>query len=461
MAVIGPYERFLRLDSLTHATDLLRARAVYMLGWAFIITQCVNIILMTMTYGSWTFDHTIAIVVSGLVACIIHGLRYTKNFLLFAVFFTGLLFASVLAVSSQDTTGINTALLPMFVVGALFNGFIGGWRMVSVYFLLCVVLVIRLYNVSASAAPTDAALALIYEASIFQRASQVILAIVWVSAFSIFITETMNRTFSRLEDALQKVQVSEKDKMDFLSNLSHELRTPLNGVNGMTRLLLSTKLEPDQKKYATIVDKCSKRLSQIVVEALALSKLDTGKFVLKSETFNLKELLTGLMDVYRPAAVKKGIDFELTFAGQLPEYYVGDVKRLRQVFKNLVVNALKFTDEGAVKIAVDGRLKGRDSVALHMSVTDTGVGISSIDLGRIFKRFEQLETGLARKNSGTGLGLSLCKEIVAYMGGTVTADSEPGQGSQFYVDLVLPVGWPTEIETPGQMMQSKAQKRAA
>lgn len=444
--IFDPYERFLRLDRISSTTDLLRARAVYILGWAFIMTQCVNIILMTVSFGSWTYDHTVALMASIIVAIIINCLRFTNNFILFAGLFSGLLFVSISASALQESTGINSALLPMFVVGSLFNGFIGGWRMVVAFLVMSLVLIVGLHGVSARVAPTDAAAAAIYEARIFQRGAQASLAIIWTSVFSIFITLCINHIFERLEQAYTDIKKSELDKLEFLANLSHELRTPLNGVTGMTRLLSGTTQDATQKKYTNILDKCGKRLSHIVVDALMLSKMDSGDFELETASFNLKSQLEELADLYRTAATAKGLALEVDFAPQLPEYYMGDAKQLRQVFKNLIVNALKFTQSGSVNISVSGRLKGADSVHLKISVADTGIGIVPDNIDRIFKRFHQVEKGLERKHSGTGLGLAICRELVTQMGGEISVESRLNEGSRFDIELTMPVGWPPEAE---------------
>jgi len=390
---------------------------------------------MTITYGGWTLDHTICVVASCLVICLIHALRYTKNFALFALAYSLLLFGSIAASAVQESVGINSALLPMLICGSILNGFVCGWRMVSVYFVLSIAFIWGLYFVSASAGPADLVALTIYSDRIFQRAVQVSISLVLVSVFSAFITIAMNNLFARLETMIKKATQSEKEKMEFLANMSHELRTPLNGVSGVSQILNRSELSRDQRKYVTIIHRCGKRLNQIVSDSLELYKLDSGKFSLDQSEFNMRDLLEDVVRRYGNFAKDKGVRLGLSFPQYIPEVYVGDQKRFRRVMKNLISNGVKFTDSGSVQIDVHGRLKGANRVTLKIQVKDTGIGIPEDQTSFIFDRFKQLETGLNRKTEGTGLGLAICREFITFMGGNIRVDSQPGIGSCFEVNI--------------------------
>ncbi len=434
------YERFLRFGELKNTTELMRARAVYIVGWAFVFTQLVNIVLMTATYGGWTWDHTVSAVGISMVILLIHSLRFTKSFPFFTAVYILFLLMGIAASALPDKTGIDSAVLPLLVAGCFLAGFIGGWQMALFYCGSAIAFVWGLHSISFSVIASDPVALAALEARIFQRAAQTSLALVLATTFSVFITIAMNQLFVKLEELVDIIKKSDQEKTEFVANLSHELRTPLNGVVGMTKLLRETPMRADQRKYSKILERCGHRLNQIVSDAIDLASLDAGTFELEEKSFNFKALVKELIETYKPAANLKGLHLDQTFAAQLPEYYVGDARRMRKVLRSLVLNALKFTEKGSVHLYVDGRLKGANSVVLHISIIDTGVSLSSEDFRKIFKRFRQMEQGLNRKNSGTGLGLAISKEFISFMGGTIKVESNAGEGAKFEILLPLRVG---------------------
>lgn len=438
---IASYERFLRFDTLANATNILRARAVYLIGLSFIVTQFVNIFMMTMTYGGWTLDHTVSIVASVLVFLLVNSMRYQKNFVFIAIAYSLLLFVGISSSALIDgMTGVNSALIPLLIAGSVLNGFIGGWRMVSVFFIASIAFIWCLYSVSLNWPIADQMSREAYEARIFQRAFQSSLALTLISIFSGFITSAIHRLFVQLEDLVEQVKQSDKEKTEFLANMSHELRTPLNGVNGISQLLMSSDMpNPKHKDYITMINRCGKRLTQIVGNALELSKLDAGKFELDTAPFDLRKTIEQLGSRYQPVAQAKGINLSVSYTGSLPSNFVGDERRVRQIVKNLLSNAIKFTDQGSVSIDVSGSLRGRDKADVIITVSDSGIGIKRENIDKVFRRFEQVERGLTRSNDGTGLGLAISNEFVSFMGGKIDVESRPGVGSSFKVNLTLVV----------------------
>ncbi|WP_158637182.1 ATP-binding protein [Arenimonas daejeonensis] len=228
-------------------------------------------------------------------------------------------------------------------------------------------------------------------------------------------------------------------KSRFLANMSHEFRSPLNGIIGMAELLSSTRLAPEQREAADVIQTSAQTLLLLVEDVLDISAIEAGKLKRQDADFSLRDQVRRIRTMLQPMAAGKSLQFNVELAEQVPSRLHGDAGHLSQVLLNLLHNAIKFTDSGSVRldVLVRGREEGR--VALRFSVRDTGVGVPAEDKGRIFQAFEQVDSGPTRRFGGTGLGTTIAKTLTELLGGTIALEDNPGGGTHFYVDLEFPV----------------------
>lgn len=247
----------------------------------------------------------------------------------------------------------------------------------------------------------------------------------------------------RAEEALAATRdqalAASKAKSDFVAGVSHELRTPMNGIMGMVALLLETHLSGEQREYAETINSAADSMLQLLNEILDLSKIEAGKLEIEPIPFDLHDSIASVSRLLTPKARNAGLDLVFHCAPDVPHHVIGDPTRLRQVVTNLAGNAIKFTKEGHVAIRVEGRRQDEARASIRISVEDTGIGIAEDRLEAIFEEFTQADLSTTRNYGGTGLGLTISRQLVSLMGGELRVESRPDQGSTFWFDLDFPL----------------------
>ena len=242
------------------------------------------------------------------------------------------------------------------------------------------------------------------------------------------------RDITQREKDAEELLRAQKAKELFLANISHEIRTPINGISGMATLLSKQPSPEDQATYLNAIKSAADNLKVIINDILDLASIESGKLKFESIGFSLKDVLDSLDDIFYIQAKEKGVNFTIDLGASANTILLGDPVRLNQVLINLISNALKFTHTGSIKITVVGK-KIKNKILIRFNIEDTGVGIPADKLTTIFESFSQADASVTRKYGGTGLGLTIVKQLVELQHGTITVKSEENIGSTFVVSI--------------------------
>ncbi|RIV44186.1 response regulator [Flagellimonas pelagia] len=245
----------------------------------------------------------------------------------------------------------------------------------------------------------------------------------------------LNKT---LEKERRKAEKSSLAKTEFISNMSHEIRTPLNAIIGFIEVLRLSDIQCDIQEYLSLMDISSRKLLLLVNDILEIDKIESGKSTFRKDVFSPHQELKNIISIYRPTADEKGLSIVLDASSKCNHEVIGDVGKFGQIITNILRNSLKFTEHGGIEIACNESVEN-NSMALNITIKDSGIGIPKNKLKTIFDRFTQIDTGKSKRHEGSGLGLYITCKLVEMLGGKITVESEEGTGTEFHISLLFPL----------------------
>lgn len=257
-----------------------------------------------------------------------------------------------------------------------------------------------------------------------------------------------------LDKALVDANVANKTKSLFLANMSHEIRTPMNGMLSLVQVLRTTKLDDQQYDYLQSIERAGVILMALIDDLLDISRIESGRLDINAKPFRVWDFLDDILLQIEHLFDEKDVHFNVSISDEIPNYFITDEVRLKQVVLNLINNSVKFTNEGEVNFLMNGKYIDEQTFNLHIEVSDTGIGIPESEIENIFEPFQQISPDRIY-NKGVGLGLPICKKIIEAMDGKVRINSEVGKGTKFFLDFIFPVSDSSESEEKKTVTNTK------
>lgn len=288
-----------------------------------------------------------------------------------------------------------------------------------------------------------------------------LVAIWFCSSVASTLIELLNNQNQKLFMAVEEANRANESKSAFLSNMSHEIRTPMNAIVGITDIMLRTKRDPTEERYLLNIKNSGTALLSIINDILDFSKIESGKMTVVNDNYSFYSMLDDLSLIFWNRIGDKKIELLYDIDINMPDYIYGDAIRVRQLIINIVNNAIKFTDEGFVRLSVKvGKIEGND-IELFISVADSGQGIKEEDMPKLFSSFEQVNTKKNHSKEGTGLGLAISKQLINMMGGEIGVDSEFGKGTTFSFNIHQGITDKTVMPNYDDLKQALSEKKIA
>lgn len=379
--------------------------------------------------GRWGLAVTEATASAGLLALYAEGRRRSDP--VFGLLGMALVIWAVLAMVVVQHGGLHSpALMWMTLLSPLLM--LAGARLGLAVAALTIAFVSALY-----VAHSQAWLPVVADVPLAQRAISAALITALFGVFAWYSLKWRNRLARELSEARDAAIQAERRQGRFIASLNHEMRTPINALAAGTQLLARLDLAQEQQTLVKAMERSVDHLLILINDVLDHARLEEGQVRLEAIEFSLRDLASGVIQMFTPAARSKGLGLTLAIADALPDAWVGDPTRLRQVLANLVSNAVKFTAQGEVGLIVSSLAQGDSAPLLLFEVRDTGPGMPRSVQERLFIPYEQGDASISRHHGGTGLGLSICRELVTLMKGSIAVESAPGSGSLFRVAVPL------------------------